>query len=371
MGMLYLSDPSLNDFLEEFVIPDDQAMKAPRDHKPEDVKSRQSKPTEESKAKPKDDTKPKPKDKPEEDEIIDDEEVQPQEEKPRLAPSRPMPEGAAQITEPMKVTMPTDDVIEFEIVFDGVKPTSKWTIDGKNPSLNRDATVTVKDNVATLRLKNKDKYVKSEINFTVENPVATANNTFAVKNNRPVVSESIVDKTIKKKSPSDEAPKIVTKFNIKRVKTVSIIEGKVGGKPTPTIKWYSNGQPLDPKDPVFKQTNKPDGTVSIEVPDKETENGLELVFVAENYLGTVDQSFVLLADTPKDLSTLDDTQQLMLYLSDPSLKDFLEEFVIPDDQAKKNDKPEDVKAKRSKPEEKKPKEDKAKPGDKDSTTDEA
>merc|ERR1711879_1012126 len=122
------------------------------------------------------------------------------------------------------------------------------------------------------------------------------------------------------------------------------------------------GQPLDPKDPVFKQTNKPDGTVSIEVPDKETENGLELVFVAENYLGTVDQSFVLLADTPKDLSTLDDTQQLMLYLSDPSLKDFLEEFVIPGDQAKKapkEDKPEDVKSKPSKPTE----ESKAKPKD--------
>ena len=262
-----------------------------------------------------------------EDEPVEDE-VQPEEEKPRLQ-KRKLPDGAAKVAEPMKLALPDDDVIEFVIEFEGTRPTSKWTIDGKSPSLNRDATVTTKENTAILKLKNKDKYINSEINFIVENNLATANNTFAIKNNRPVVSESVLDKTIKKKSPLDEAPKIVSKFTIRRVKTVSIIEGKIGGRPTPTFTWYNNKRPIDPKDPDFKQTSKPDGTVSIEIPDKETDKGLDLILVAENYLGAIEVSFVLLSDSPTDLSFLDPTQLLMLFLSDPNLRELLEELVAP------------------------------------------
>merc|ERR1712226_577233 len=238
--------------------------------------------------------------------------------KPRPIDRLEVPKGGAVITKPLEPTITDDDTMVLTVEFDGEKPKTFWKIDGKDPKLNRDAVVEVKDNVATLTLKNKDKYLKSDIKFTVENDTAQSNNSFTVKDNRPVVSDTFIDKTIKKKSSLDEAPKIVTPFTVKRVKNVSLIEGKVGGRPTPTITWTVNGQPVAPKDTVFKQTKKPDGTIVFEVPDDETKNGLEIVFVAENSLGSVDYTFVLTADKPKSLD-LDSTLEALLLLADPEL----------------------------------------------------
>ena len=356
---LLLCDPQISESLQPIVVPEDEK-------KPEETNEKPEKKPEEEPAKEKPEETPE-----EEDEEVDEETDQPQEKKQiESAPSlqkmptpeakapettkpddyrsekvddkpREVPKAGAVINYPIKPVLTDENTLQFVVEFDGSKPKPTWTVDGKNVQLNKDAKIETKDNVSTLTLTNRKKYPKSEISFVVENEISKAQNGVTLQD-RPVISDLVTDKTIKKKSPLDEAPKVVTPFTVKKVRKTTVIEGKVSARPASDIKWLVNGEKVPQNDPKFKPTTKRDGTTTFEVPDDEAEKGLEVTFVAENYLGKVDYIIVLSVEKPKTLE-LNPILEEFLLLCDPQISESLQPIVVPEDEKKPeetNEKPE-------------------------------
>ena len=345
-------------------------------------------PEEPAKKKPEEPKKTQPGKKPmdDEDEEVDEESDKPQEKKQiESAPSlrkkpdetkpidyrtervddkpREVPQSGAVITSPIKPLVVDEDTVKFVVEFDGNNPKPSWTIDGKNVTLNKDAKIETKDNVSTLTLTNRKKYPKSELTFLVENDITKVQNAVTLTE-RPVILDVVLDKSVKKKSPLDEAPKVVTPFTVKKVRKTTVIEGKVTGRPTPDIKWLVNGQKVPQNDPKFKPTTKRDGTSTFEVPDEESEKGLEVTFIAENYLGKVDYSFVLSVDKPTTLD-LNPIMEEFLLLCDPTISESMESAIVEPTDEKKPKEPS-----RKKPDEPSQKKPGQKPAEEDEEVDE-